>query len=984
MELDRSSEPELNDDAREDEAGGDYSSSRVTSDCAATSDDDDDDDDDDDKDDEEDDDNDDEIPIAVPVDGGDDESDARSPSSSSGRSGRSGHGVGGASSHSPPPPPPSSAATFGARHSHENGGGERQGRGSFHLTNSRSAAAAHRNRQVHVPPIGSPGLLMIPAPANALEEADRRRHLIVVTNDRTGELEEYFLPSTVYRESMVAGGYTMELRRGSHGTPSRGSSTERTVGDMFDCDAGPGMYIHFPDLVPKDLWDRRIGDEEGKGERMGQMRGEGDDGLGGCARREGGGDGLINGAPLSDLVGLNASSSSTHKVGPKGARSSYIFFTNEQRPLVMAQFPAMKFTEQGVIMGERWRALTPEEKRPYEEMANADKERHARETREYIEGVRREVEVGIMQTEDCSSIEGPLVAKQGLQDVSEMGVRETFKTIKKEGEIRGPRLVDAVILSLSRMLGDKSSKRTVLEGAVPTAVMQTDDVTSCIPAHDDPNPLITREVTQELTLDELPRFTPPSTKPQTRPHPRPHAPMSFLDMIPVSLTATYPASYVAKRRAYALAVQAREEAIVAAQEAKDDADDAEEKYLAHVEAWERMLEYQKGQIAKRELEWKREKESLDAPEKESGNGSSDNGRKAVAEGSDDFCCELDEAMNGGDGGGTSGNDGCNGKKDKHTTPPPEDPMDCMPPRPQRPGPPRTISIPDIPTPPSPPPIVMCDGESDLQVEMNGIKCDSSVVPMLVPKVDQKLVKHLDQTCFLPTMLGRYLGLLSNHIADPQFCGTLAPGVVGNTVGGGTGLATSYPGGGRGPVPVRGGVSSWHHSVAMGGKSGMEQLEKKSYGNDKAVIPDEIASFEQAASMAASFDPSSAPMDSSPMKEKRNLSDANTTPPSDNKNKKQKRSAAFLLSTGDRNTSATEIASGSAGPEFPDGWLIKTYRRSGGETIGKTDRFWFSPGRNIRFRAKKHAKAFVAVLNEPGIEGDEDKAAEIFKTRGLHF
>ena len=179
-----------------------------TSDCAATSDDDDDDDDDDDKDDEEDDDNDDEIPIAVPVDGGDDESDARSPSSSSGRSG---HGVGGASSHSPPPPPPSSAATFGARHSHENGGGERQGRGSFHLTNSRSAAAAHRNRQVHVPPIGSPGLLMIPAPANALEEADRRRHLIVVTNDRTGELEEYLLPSTVYRESMVAGGYTCLL-----------------------------------------------------------------------------------------------------------------------------------------------------------------------------------------------------------------------------------------------------------------------------------------------------------------------------------------------------------------------------------------------------------------------------------------------------------------------------------------------------------------------------------------------------------------------------------------------------------------------------------------------------------------------------------------------------------------------------------------------------------------------------------------------------
>ena len=55
-----------------------------------------------------------------------------------------------------------------------------------------------------------------------------------------------------------------------------------------------------------------------------------------------------------------------------------------------------------------------------------------------------------------------------------------------------------------------------------------------------------------------------------------------------------------------------------------------------------------------------------------------------------------------------------------------------------------------------------------------------------------------------------------------------------------------------------------------------------------------------------------------------------------------------------------------------------------ETVGKTDRFWFSPGRNIRFRAKKHAKAFVDVLSEPDVDGNEEKAAEIYKARGLHF
>ena len=91
-----------------------------------------------------------------------------------------------------------------------------------------------------------------------------------------------------------------------------------------------------------------------------------------------------------------------------------------------------------------------------------------------------------------------------------------------------------------------------------------------------------------------------------------------------------------------------------------------------------------------------------------------------------------------------------------------------------------------------------------------------------------------------------------------------------------------------------------------------------------------------------------------------------------------------LATGDRNTTATEIASGSAGTEFPDGWIVKTYRRNGGETVGKTDRFWFSPGKNIRFRAKKHAVRFVEVLKEPEVDGDEEKAAELFRKRGLHF
>ena len=989
MKQDRSSELELDDataaDQEEDRAGGDYSSSGVTrasspesSDCVATSDDDEDDNDDED------------IPMAVPIEGAGDArvNDGNPPEldDADGRWIDLGAGV----PQPPPPPPSSSSTTSGALHPHGNGGMERRGRGSH--SNSRSAAAAHRNRQVHVPPIVSPGLLMLPAPANA-SEGGRQRRLVIVLNDRTGENEEYILPSTVFRESMVAGGYTIGLRRGTHGPPSRGSSTERTVGDVFDCDAGPGMFLHFPDLLAAALWDRRVGDKEGGGEGTRQVRGEDDDGgPGGRPRGGGEGGGLGDGAPVVCPRDADAPSSIPQKAGPKGARSSYIFFTNAQRPIMMMQFPGMKFTEQGVIMGERWRALTPEEKRPYEEMAAADKERHAKEMREYVEGVRQEMEAGKTHTEDVSlmewaqvKVQKSMMEQEGSKDASEdsaaeeMGGGDVLMTMGEGGEVRGPRLVDAVILSLSKMLGEESSRReTRPEGSVLSPEIQTEGVTS-------------RHVSPDLTLAELPSFTPPSTYPQTRPHPRPHVPMSFLDMIPVSLTARYPTSYVAKRLVYAQAVQAREEAIFAAQEAKDDADDEEEKYQAHVEAWERMVEYQKGQIAKREVEWRRERKLSDAAEKGAGEGegSSDDGRNVAAEGSNDGVEDgADETPNAC--GSASGNDGCMETKVRPNTPPPEDPMECMPPRPQRPGPPRDIFIPDIPTPPSPPPTVMGDGENDRQLEMKGIDCDASVVQMLVPKVDQILLRHLDQSCFLPTMLGRYFGLLSNHISDPQFCGILAPGIAGNTVGGGTGLATSYPGGGRGAVPVRGG-GSWHYSAAAGSKSSVEQSEKKV----KILVPDEVTSSEVAASpsapavagalsdLATVHGDSSLPTPAY-AKEKRLMSDGSTSHPSDNKNKKQKRATTFLLTTGDRNTSATEISSGSAGSEFPDGWLVKTYRRSGGETIGKTDRFWFSPGRNIRFRAKKHARAFVAILIEPEIDGDEDKAAEIYKTRGLHF
>lgn len=70
-------------------------------------------------------------------------------------------------------------------------------------------------------------------------------------------------------------------------------------------------------------------------------------------------------------------------LAPKRARGSFVFFTFEMRPQVMAEFPDIKFVEMGNVLGQRWRALTPEKKKKYEDMAAGDKVRFHMEMQQY-------------------------------------------------------------------------------------------------------------------------------------------------------------------------------------------------------------------------------------------------------------------------------------------------------------------------------------------------------------------------------------------------------------------------------------------------------------------------------------------------------------------------------------------------------------------------------------------------------------------------
>ncbi|KAL7547304.1 hypothetical protein ACHAWF_010624 [Thalassiosira exigua] len=68
---------------------------------------------------------------------------------------------------------------------------------------------------------------------------------------------------------------------------------------------------------------------------------------------------------------------------PKRARGSYVFFTLDERPKIVAENPQMSFTEMGYVMGERWRSLSPQEKKKYEDLANDDKKRFTEEMAAY-------------------------------------------------------------------------------------------------------------------------------------------------------------------------------------------------------------------------------------------------------------------------------------------------------------------------------------------------------------------------------------------------------------------------------------------------------------------------------------------------------------------------------------------------------------------------------------------------------------------------
>ncbi|RJE18329.1 hypothetical protein PHISCL_09341 [Aspergillus sclerotialis] len=68
---------------------------------------------------------------------------------------------------------------------------------------------------------------------------------------------------------------------------------------------------------------------------------------------------------------------------PKRGLSAYMFFANEQREKVREDNPGISFGQVGKMLGEKWKNLSDEDRRPYEEKAAADKKRYEDEKASY-------------------------------------------------------------------------------------------------------------------------------------------------------------------------------------------------------------------------------------------------------------------------------------------------------------------------------------------------------------------------------------------------------------------------------------------------------------------------------------------------------------------------------------------------------------------------------------------------------------------------
>lgn len=72
----------------------------------------------------------------------------------------------------------------------------------------------------------------------------------------------------------------------------------------------------------------------------------------------------------------------------KRNKSSYLFFCQETRPLILTDFPSIKPNNIMVELGKRWSSLSYSEKQRFEEMAMVDKKRYQKSKDDFLKNTK--------------------------------------------------------------------------------------------------------------------------------------------------------------------------------------------------------------------------------------------------------------------------------------------------------------------------------------------------------------------------------------------------------------------------------------------------------------------------------------------------------------------------------------------------------------------------------------------------------------------
>lgn len=72
---------------------------------------------------------------------------------------------------------------------------------------------------------------------------------------------------------------------------------------------------------------------------------------------------------------------------PKKPLSAYIYFSQEFREIIRSKFPFLTVAQIMKAVSNRWQTLTKEQKQPFEQIANEDKQRYDKEVFDFKKGV---------------------------------------------------------------------------------------------------------------------------------------------------------------------------------------------------------------------------------------------------------------------------------------------------------------------------------------------------------------------------------------------------------------------------------------------------------------------------------------------------------------------------------------------------------------------------------------------------------------------